>query len=175
MMATARSAQRAKPRRGAARGSGPDPGERGSPDAKLRPGAEPRIVRDPKTGDRLLVPTPLLVAEEVARTRRGRVITITELRAALAQRLGADRTCPLTLGRIATVLAGVVSDDLKRKRAPRWPIWRLVGDDGVLNPKWPLAARYRATLLREEGLRVTRHAATWRVLPPAQDGSPRAG
>jgi hypothetical protein len=127
------------------------------------------VVRDPRRGDRLLVPTPLLLAEEVARIQRGCVITISALREALAHRFQADRTCPLASGRHATVLAGVVGEDLRKKRAPRWPIWRLVGDDGVLNPKWPLATRYRATRLREEGLRVTRHGTTWKVLRASPD------
>ncbi|MGE5339448.1 MAG: hypothetical protein ACM3PU_16585 [Gemmatimonadota bacterium] len=136
-------------------------------ESKLRPELQPRVVRDPKLGDRLLIATPLLIGEEVARVGRGDVITFSDLRARLAARFKADRTCPLTTGIFAAILAGVVGEDIARRRKPRWPIWRLVRDDGVLSPKWPLDSRYRAALLRDEGLRVTRDKLTWRVLSEA--------
>jgi hypothetical protein len=131
---------------------------------KLRPALVPRVVDDPKRGDKLLIATPLLLAEEIARTPRGAVITLSELRERLAKRFDADRTCPLTTGIFAAILAGAVGDDILHERKPRWPIWRLVKDDGSLNPNWPLDARYRAALLREEGLRVTWMRTGWKVL-----------
>ena len=138
---------------------------RSSWESKLRPELEPRVVKDPRLGDRLLIATPLLVAEEVARIARGDVMTFSELRARLARRFKADRTCPLSTGILATIIAGVVGDDITRRRRPRWPIWRLVRDDGTLSPNWPLDSRYRAALLREEGMRVTRTKLTWRITP----------
>lgn len=136
-------------------------------EAKLRPELEPRVVRDPRLGDRLLIATPLLIAEEVARVPRGEVITFSEVRARLARRFKADRTCPLTTGIFAAVVSGAAGEDITRRRKPRWPIWRLVRDNGMLSPNWPLDSRYRATLLREEGVRVTRAGETWRVLHAA--------
>lgn len=131
---------------------------------KLRPALIPRVVDDPKRGGKLLIATPLLLAEEVARTPRGAVITFSQLRDRLARRFDADRTCALTTGIFAAILAGAVGDDILHERKARWPIWRLVKDDGALNPNWPLDARYRAALLREEGLRVTWMKKGWKVL-----------
>lgn len=138
---------------------------RSGSDAKLRPELEPRIVRDAKIGDRMLIATPLLIAEEVARVARGDVLTFSELRARLAARFKVDRTCPLTTGAFAALVAGAVGEDIAHHRKPRCPIWRLVRDDGSLNTNWPLDSRYRAALLREEGRRVTRTNAAWRILP----------
>jgi len=139
------------------------PSGRRSWDAKLKPDAQPKVVRDPRLGDRLLVPTPMLVAETVAAVPAGQVLTVTELRARLAARFGADRTCPLTAGIFAMVIAGAVADDLARRRPPRWPIWRLVRDDGRLHDRWPLDERWRAAQLRAEGVRVG-HNGGWKVL-----------
>jgi len=133
-------------------------------ESKLRPELEPRVVRDPRLGDRLLIATPLLIAEEIARVPRGDVITFSEVRARLARRFKADRTCALSTGRFAAIVSGAVGEDIARSRKSRWPIWRLVRDDGVLSPNWPLDSRYRAALLREEGVRVTRAGVNWRVL-----------
>jgi hypothetical protein len=132
--------------------------------AKLRPELEPEVVTDRRLGDRLLLPTPLLVAEVIASVPAGATIRISQLRDRLAQQFGADRTCPLMTGIFVKIIAGAVADDLVQRRKPRWPVWRLVGDDGRLNTTWPLDALYRATRLREEGVRLGRKAGAWQVL-----------
>jgi alkylated DNA nucleotide flippase Atl1 len=143
-------------------------GARASWEAKLRPELAPRVVEDGRRGGSLLLPAPRLVAETVAAIPRGHVMTIGQLRRALAERFDADSTCPLMTGIFATILAGVVVEDLDRRRKPRWPIWRLVRDDGTLHPKWPLDPLYRATMLRQEGVRLTRRNGHWAALDTQQ-------
>lgn len=133
-------------------------------DAKLRPALEPRVVEDRRRGGTLLLPTPLLVGEAIAAIPRGRAVTFGELRATLARRFHADRTCPLLTGIFASILAGAVVEDLENDRQPRWPVWRLVRDDGTLHPKWPLGALYRASMLRFEGARVTWRDGLWAAI-----------
>lgn len=135
-------------------------------EAKLRPDMEARVVDD--RGGRLLLPTPLLVAEAVASIPAGHVLTISQLRKQLARKFGADSTCPLMTGMFATILAGAVVEDLGQRRKPRWPIWRLVRDDGTLHPKWPLGPLYRATLLRQEGVRLTQRNGHWAAMDTDQ-------
>lgn len=132
--------------------------------AKLRPNLEPEVVTDKRIGDRLLLPTPLLIAEAVARVPKGETVTLSQVRGALAKRFGADRTCPLMTGIFVKIIAGAVSEDLAQRRKPRWPIWRLVNDNGTLSTTWPLDALYRASRLREEGVRLGRRAGAWQVL-----------
>ena len=133
-------------------------------EAKLRPELAPRVVEDRRRGGRLLLPTPLLIAEAVVAIPRGQVMTLGELGRALAERFDADRTCPLMTGIFATILAGTVAEDLGQRRKPRWPMWRLVRNDGTLHPKWPLDALYRATMLREEGVRITHRRGHWAAI-----------
>lgn len=159
----ARSAQ-GRTTRAAARPAAGHKAARATWEAKLRPELAPRVVEDSRRGGSLLLPTPRLVAETVAAIPRGRVMTIGQLRRALAERFEADSTCPLMTGIFATILAGVVVEDLGQRRKPRWPIWRLVRDDGTLHPKWPLDALYRATMLRQEGVRLTRRNGHWAAL-----------
>jgi hypothetical protein len=140
------------------------PRARANWEPKLRPELAPRVVEAQRGGGSLLLPTPLLVAEEVAAIPRGHVLTMSALRAALARRFNADATCPLMTGIFATILAGVVVEDLEQRRKPRWPIWRLVRDDGTLHPKWPLDPLYRATVLRQEGVRLTHRKGHWAAI-----------
>jgi alkylated DNA nucleotide flippase Atl1 len=139
-------------------------GPRTSWEAKLRPTMEPQVVDDRGRGVRLLLPTPLLIAEAIASIPRGQVLTIGRLRTRLAQQFGADRTCPLMTGAFVSVLAGVVAEDLGRRHKPRWPIWRLVREDGTLHPKWPLDPLYRAAMLRQEGVRLTHRKGHWAAM-----------
>jgi hypothetical protein len=132
--------------------------------AKLRPELQPEVVTDSRLGDRLLLPTPLLVAEEISATPPGTTLRISQLRERLALRFGADRTCPLMTGMFVKIIAGAVADDLAQRRKPRWPVWRLVNDNGTLSTTWPLDALYRATRLREEGVKLGRRAGAWQVL-----------
>jgi len=92
-----------------------------------------RVVEDSRNGKSLLLPTPLLVGEAIAAIPRGHVMTVTQLRRALAERFNAESTCPLMTGMFAMILAGAVAEDLGQRRKPRWPIWRLVRDDGTLH------------------------------------------
>jgi len=137
---------------------------RASWEARLRPEVPPRVVEDSRNGKSLLLPTPLLVGEAIAAIPRGHVMTVTQLRRALAERFNAESTCPLMTGMFATILAGAVAEDLGQRRKPRWPIWRLVRDDGTLHPKWPLDPLYRASMLRQEGVRLTHRNGHWAAL-----------
>lgn len=132
---------------------------------KLRPDMQPRVVTDGRRGDRLLLPTPLMVAAELLAVPAGRTLTMSQLRARLALRHDADRTCPLMTGMFAKIIAGAVADDIEHHRSERWPIWRLVADDGCISKGWPLDALYRATRLRGEGVRIGRKGSQWQVLP----------
>lgn len=158
------SAMRPAPAKTPTRSASRDAAARVSWEAKLRSDLAPKVVEDRRRGGRLLLPTPLLIAEVVASIPRGRVMTIGRLRAALAERFRADATCPLMTGIFAMILAGAVGEDLGQRRKPRWPIWRLVRDDGTLHPKWPLDPLYRATMLRQEGVRLTRRNGHWAAL-----------
>ncbi len=157
----------APPRQAGARGMA---ASRTGWEAKLRPDLQPEVVIDPRQGGRMLVATPLLVAAEVARVRRGEVVTTGELRLRLARHFCADRTCPASTGIFLAVVAGAVSEDLLRGRKPRWPIWRVVSDDGRLHPNWPLDARWRAAKLREEGRVVGQCDGVWHVRRPDPAG-----
>jgi len=132
--------------------------------AKLRPALEPEVVTDRRRGGRLLLPTPILIADEIATIPSGSTLTVSMLRSRLAVRFAADRTCPLMTGIFLKIIAGAVADDLAKGHRPRWPIWRLVADDGRLITTWPLDALYRATRLREEKVRIGRKGDAWQVL-----------
>jgi len=126
--------------------------------SKLHPAFEPQVVPDRR--GHMLVPTPLLLAAELRRVPRGRLITPAILRARLARRAGADFTCPMTTGIFLNILAGAAEEALAAGRRPVAPYWRVVDDAGRLPPKFPPGQARQAAHLRAEGHSVSRD---WRV------------
>ncbi|MBM3289259.1 MAG: hypothetical protein FJY92_03830, partial [Candidatus Hydrogenedentes bacterium] len=101
---------------------------------KLRPDMQPEVVDDPKGRGRLLLPTPMLVAKEIAKVRKGKTITVSELRGRLAKPFGADLTCPLMTGIFYNIIAGAAEESIVAGKKPVAPYWRVVRDDGSLSP-----------------------------------------
>ncbi|MFN8573642.1 MAG: hypothetical protein U0132_16425 [Gemmatimonadaceae bacterium] len=133
---------------------------------KLRPEQQPRVESDAR--GRMLIPTPMLVAEEVKKIRRGKLATPEMIRHRLAERFGADFTCPMTTGIFLNIVAAA-SDEIEgeggRTLAP-W--WRIVEPDGTLNPKRPPGSDRHAALLRGEGHVLRRKKPTvWQVVDAA--------
>ena len=122
--------------------------------AKLHPACEAQIVAERR--GRMLVPTPLLVAAELKRVPRRRLITPALLRERLARRTGADLTCPMTTGIFLNILAGAAEEAIAEGRRPVAPYWRVVDDAGRLPPKFPPGRARQAAHLRSEGHSVTR-------------------
>jgi len=133
--------------------------------SKLRPDLRPKVVDDPRGNGTMLVPTPLLVAEAVRRVRKGKLATPAGLRRSLARRFGADQTCPLTTGILLHIVAGAAEEQIRAGKRPIAPYWRVVGEEGYLNPKSPPGPARQAEHLRTEGHRITRTgpARRWQV------------
>jgi len=131
--------------------------------AKLRPDLKPKVVASPRGRGTMLVPTPLLVAAEVRRVRRGRLVTPAELRQRLAIRFGADQTCPLTMGILLHIVAGAAEEQLAAGRHPVAPYWRVVDEQGALNPRIPPGPDRQAAHLRREGHVVRRMTGSGRL------------
>ncbi|HYM60375.1 MAG TPA: hypothetical protein VEZ11_05735 [Thermoanaerobaculia bacterium] len=130
---------------------------------KLKPEQQPHLVEDSRGRGLMLVPTPLIVAAEIRRVARGRLITPEALRDRLAKRYGAAFTCPMTTGIFLSIIAGAAEDQLARGSRPVAPYWRVVQTSGVLNPKWPPGPDRQASHLRAEGHRLERATRGWRI------------
>ena len=134
---------------------------------KLGKPQQPRLVKVPPKMSRfgkgtMLIPTPKLVDELVRRIPKGKLVTIGEIRRKLAADFAADVTCPLTTGIFVRIAAEAAEEDRTNGRRRITPYWRVVKDDGSLNPKFPGGEKLQTRCLRDEGLSIVRkgnHAA----------------
>jgi len=122
---------------------------------------EPKIVDIPPKMSRfgagtMLIPTPQLVDKLIREVPRGKLVTVKELRRKLAADFGANVTCPLTTGIFIRIAAEAAEEDRARGSRRITPYWRVIKDDGSLNPKFPGGVTRQGRYLRAEGFTTRR-------------------
>lgn len=100
----------------------------------------------------MLIPTPLLVAEQIQKTKKGELITPDEIRDGLARRHKAAKTCPLVTGIFLNIIAGAAEEAIALGKRPIAPYWRVVDKKGRLPEKFPPGVVRQAEHLAREGI-----------------------
>lgn len=119
---------------------------------------------------RMVVPAPLEVDALMQKVKRGKVTTITELRAGLAAQHGTELCCPITTGIFAwmSAHAAVEGEAAGKKKVTPW--WRTLKTGRELNPKYPGGLPEQARRLREEGHEVVVKGKRWFVAGKSKQG-----
>jgi hypothetical protein len=119
------------------------------------PAPQVKTLNQPKGANypvgRMLIASPIVVADEVRSVPSGRVITLSALRERLARRFDADYTCPLTTGIFLRVAAEAA---LEEGLSDVLPVWRVVREDGACLEKIAGGPGRQAERLRAEGVDV---------------------
>ena len=124
---------------------------------KMNPPDLPKAVAIPPRMEKrfgkgtMLIPSPRDVDAVIRMVRPGRVITVSAIRRKLAEKHNADVTCPLTTGIFVRIAAEAAEESAREGATRVTPYWRVVKDDGSLNPKFPGGVTRQASKLREEG------------------------
>ena len=99
----------------------------------------------------MVIPAPTEVDALMKQVPKGRLVTINELRAALAAKHKANFACPMTTG-IFSWIAAHAADEAAKDGAKRiTPYWRTLKTGGEVNPKYPGGPKALARQLRAEG------------------------
>jgi len=102
----------------------------------------------------VVIPAPLEVDEMMRKVPRGKLVTINEIRSALARRHNATIGCPLTTGIFAWIAANAAEDERRQGNQDITPYWRTLKKGGVINEKYPGGADAQKRLLEKEDHRV---------------------
>ncbi len=97
------------------------------------------------------IPAPIEVDEIMKKVPEGKVTTISEIRAVLAQKHGATIGCPITTGIFAWIAAHAAEEAAAEGKANITPYWRTLKSKGELNEKYPGGVEAQAAHLKEEG------------------------
>lgn len=85
----------------------------------------------------VVIPAPLEVDELMKRVPEGKLVTINQIREALAKKHKATIGCPMTTGIFAWVAANAAEEQKQKGAEDITPYWRTLKTGGVLNPKYP--------------------------------------
>ena len=99
----------------------------------------------------VVIPAPREVDEIMKKVPRGKLITINQIRAILAQRHGASIGCPITTGIFVSIAARAAEEAAAEGKQDITPYWRTLKVGGELNEKYPGGVEAQAARLREEG------------------------
>lgn len=113
----------------------------------------PKMQKRFGTGE-MLVPSPREVDALIRTVPKGSVVTVSKMRETLARKYAAGVTCPLTTGIFVRIAAEAAEEQARDGKVRITPYWRVVKDDGSLNPKFPGGAGQQARRLRQEGHRI---------------------
>lgn len=78
----------------------------------------------------VVIPAPIEVSEIMKRVPEGKLLTINDIRAALAKKHGATIGCPITTGIFAWVAANAAEEQRQKGEKQITPYWRTLKKGG---------------------------------------------
>src|SRR5438445_1011360 len=111
----------------------------------------------------MVIPAPLEVDALMKQVPKGRVVTINELRAALATKHKVDFACPITTGIFSWIAAHAAAEAEAEGAKRITPYWRTLKTGGEVNPKYPGGVERLVKRLRAEGHKVIQKGKRWVV------------
>jgi alkylated DNA nucleotide flippase Atl1 len=99
----------------------------------------------------MVIPAPVEVDELMRKVPKGKIVTINEIRAALARKHGVTIGCPLTTGIFAWISANAAEEQKMEGKTDITPYWRTLKTGGFLNEKYPGGLEAQKLLLEKEG------------------------
>jgi len=104
----------------------------------------------------VVIPAPMEVDGMMRRVPEGKLITINEIRSALAKKHKATIGCPMTTGIFAWIAANAAEEQSQKGERDTTPYWRTLKTGGVINPKYPGGVERQKELLEKEGHKIIR-------------------
>jgi len=112
----------------------------------------------------VVIPAPLEVDEIMRSVPEGKLVTINEIRAALAKKHGATIGCPITTGIFAWIAANATEERRQKGEKDITPYWRTLKTGGVINEKYPGGVEAQKKLLEKEGHKVVQKGKKYVVV-----------
>jgi len=101
-----------------------------------------------------VIPAPREVDALMKQVPRGCIVTINELRAALAKKHKTDFACPITTGIFSWIAAHAAAEAEAEGAKRVTPFWRTLKTGGEINPKYPGGGEGVSKCLRTEGHKI---------------------
>jgi len=108
-------------------------------------------------GGAMVISSPAEVDDLVRRLKPGEIITLDDLRAAIARRHAVAVACPVSTAIFLGMCARAAEErrEMGVPEAELTPWWRVLKKGGFLNPKYPGGTEQQAEHLAAEGVRAS--------------------
>jgi hypothetical protein len=103
---------------------------------------------------KMVIPSPNEVDALIREVRKGKVTTVSKLRELLAAQHDTQVACPLCTGIFLRIASEAAEEDAAAGKKTITPYWRVVAENGALNPKFPGGVERQAERLKAEGHRI---------------------
>lgn len=104
----------------------------------------------------MLIPKPLDVDALIRKTKKGKLVTASEIRSRLARNNKVDVACAVTTGIFIRIVAEAAEEDLRNGKKQVTPYWRVIRDNGSLIEKFPGGVKAQSRRLKAEGHSLAR-------------------
>lgn len=111
----------------------------------------------------MVIPAPREVDEIMRKVPKGKLITINDIRMALAKKHKTTICCPITTGIFAWIAAHASEERRQKGETVITPYWRTLKTGGFLNEKYPGGVEEQKRLLEREGHKVVRKGQKYAV------------
>lgn len=103
---------------------------------------------------KMVIANAKLVDELARKIPKGKLSTVGLMRERFAKDFKVKTACPLTTGIFLRISAETAEEDKSKGAKKITPYWRVVKDDGSLNPKFPGGINQQANYLESEGFNI---------------------
>ena len=126
----------------------------------------PKIKKAPPNwgGGKMVIAHPTEFDALLKKVRKGKLITLDQVRDFMAKKHKADICCPMTAGIFINISAHAAEEDLLEGKKRITPYWRYLKSKGELNEKFPGGIKAHKKKLEEEGHKVVKKGKRFFVL-----------
>lgn len=100
---------------------------------------------------KMLIPKPLDIDALIKKVKKGKLITMSEIRKKLEKDFEVNVACPITTGIFIRIISEASEEDFEKGKKKITPYWRVIRDDGSSIAKFPAGNLRHAERLINEG------------------------
>ncbi len=115
-------------------------------------------------GKTMIIPAPIEVDEIMKTVKKGKYITINDIRSELSKNHKVDIACPITTGIFAWIASHAAEEERLAGKKRITHYWRTIKSTGELNDKYPGGIKAQKRMLEEEGHEIIQNGKKFRVV-----------
>jgi alkylated DNA nucleotide flippase Atl1 len=115
-------------------------------------------------GKTMVIPAPIEVDAIMKTVKKGKVITINDIRKQLSEKHSTETACPITTGIFAWIASHAAEEERKAGKKKITPYWRTIKSTGELNEKYPGGILAHKRALQAEGHEIVKKGKKYKLV-----------